>query len=152
MFNGQDALDGEVRTKQTTATLKGGYRVHKGASEVFELFAGLRYWRIDNDVALQYSRVKRSDGEHFSWVDALFGARFRYRWRDHWQIQWQGDIGGFGAGSQWTWQWTAALRDKLSYRWSASLGYKALRVDYHRRGHFFNSVLRGPALGVSYRF
>ena len=35
---------------------------------------------------------------------------------------------------------------------SASAGYKALSVDYDEDGHVFDATLRGPVLGLTWRF
>lgn len=152
VLNGVQALDGSADTRQLTFTLKGGYRVHEGEREVLELLAGLRYWHISNDVNLSYGNVSRSYGESFSWVDPVVGGRFRYRWNDRWQVQLQADVGGFGAGARFTWNILSAVSYNLSERFSASVGYKMLGVDYRSGGHVFDTIMRGPVVGLTYRF
>lgn len=149
---GTQVLDGSADTRQLTVTFKGGYRVHEGEKEVLELLAGVRYWHISNDVKLRYGTVSRSYGESFSWVDPVLGGRFRYRWNDRWQVQVQADVGGLGAGARFTWNVLSVVSYNISDQFSASAGYKMLGVDYRSNGHVFDTVMRGPVIGLTYRF
>ncbi|CAM3713304.1 hypothetical protein EV679_1703 [Kerstersia gyiorum] len=152
VLDGTQGVDGKADTRQFTASMKAGYRVHEGEREVLELVGGLRYWHISNDVNVRYGNISRSYGESFSWVDPVLGGRFRYRWNDRWQVQVQADIGGLGAGARFTWELLSVVSYNISEHFSASAGYKALGVDYRSGGHVFDTTMRGPVLGLTYRF
>ena len=71
----------------------------------------------------------------------------------------RGDVGGFGLGSQFTWQ-AAAI---YSYQWrfdgyalAALVGYRALGVTYSEGSGTstagIDAILHGPLIGGSLRF
>ena len=47
----------------------------------------------------------------------------------------QADIGGFGVGSDLTWSLLGTFNYVFTDKWSASLGYKYLSVDYDDDGY-----------------
>jgi len=71
-----------------------------------------------------------------------------------------GDVGGFGAGSKFSWQAIGALdfdflRTK-SVTWSGMVGYKALYVDYAQGSgltqYEYSMTMYGPIFGITARF
>ena len=94
------------------------------------------------------------------WVDPVIGFRVRHQIDAHQEFSMRGDIGGFGLGSQFSWQALAVYR----YGWqleggqtlSALLGFRALSVAYSRGSGddttSINELLYGPIVGVSLRF
>lgn len=149
-------VDAEVDTKQFTATLMGGYRVIDTPQFTLDALGGVRFWHISNDVTLTASLggMSRSvsHDESFGWVDPLVGMRAFLPITEKLSVQAQADVGGFGVGSDFTWSAMATLNYVLTDHLSASAGYKVLDVDYEHDGHVFDSQLRGPVLGITYRF
>jgi hypothetical protein len=72
----------------------------------------------------------------------------------------RGDIGGFGAGSDFSWQalatYNAKLCDGNGYTLDGFVGYRALAVDYHQgsgiRRYEMDTIQHGPILGLNVRF
>jgi hypothetical protein len=95
-----------------------------------------------------------------SWVDPVIGARLRHQIAPAWSATVSGDIGGFGAGSKFSWQVLAAVEYEFSRTktvvWNAMLGYKALSVDYSRGSgltHYaYDNTMYGPVFGITARF
>lgn len=149
-------IDAKVDTKQFTATLMGGYRVIDTPQFTLDALGGTRFWHISNDVKLTGSlggvSGSVSYGESFGWVDPLVGVRAFLPVTEKLSFQAQADIGGFGAGSDLTWSAMATVNYAFSDRFSASVGYKVLDVDYDHDGHVFDTRLSGPVLGMTYRF
>lgn len=149
-------IDAKVDTKQLTATFMGGYRLIDAPQYSLDALAGVRLWHISNKVKLTGSHGGLSGSasydESFGWVDPLVGLRVFLPVTEKLSVQGQADIGGFGAGSDFTWSTLItvnyAFRDSLS----ASVGYKLLDVDYDYNGHVYDTRLSGPALGMTYRF
>ena len=134
-----------------------------------------RYWNnqltasfdadINFDVGRRF-RFDRSGGlaiassDVIQWVDPVVGFRVRHQIDSHQEFSMRGDIGGFGLGSQFSWQALAVYR----YGWrleggqtlSALLGFRALSVAYSRGSGddttAINELLYGPIIGVSLRF
>jgi hypothetical protein len=150
-------VDARVDTEQFTATFQGGYRLLETPRFTLDALAGARFWYISNDVTVTASHPAlgtrfASHGESFGWVDPVIGARAFLNLTEKLSFQAQADIGGFGAGSDFTWSAQATLNYIFTDRLSASLGYKVLDVDYDHDGHVFDARLSGPVLGMTYRF
>lgn len=149
-------IDAEVDTEQITATLMGGYRVLDRSQFTLDALGGARLWHISNDVTLNGSLGGRSGSvsysESFGWIDPLVGLRAFLPLTEQLSLQGQADIGGFGAGSDFTWSALATVNYVFSNQLSASLGYKVLDVDYNRDGNVYDTRLGGPVLGLTYRF
>lgn len=67
-------------------------------------------------------------------------------------MQAHADIGGFGAGADSTWSAQATVNYAFSDKFSASAGYKVMKVDYARGGNVYDVRLSGPVIGVTYKF
>lgn len=145
-------LDVSIDSRQVSGTLMGGYQLYATPDANFALLAGFRAWDISNAVTVITPIGAASYEESFSWVDPIVGARAFVRLADRLSLQVQADIGGFGAGSERTWQALGTLNYELTEHLSVSAGYKVLDTDYESDGHLFDTTLQGPALGITYRF
>lgn len=136
-----------------------------------DVLGGARYWNQELDLSLAVdgsvdlgelgltrsgSRAVARSGT-LEWVDPFVGLRLRHQLAPGKELQFLGDIGGFGVGSDLTWQlfggysfdfWQSALHGVV--------GYRALAVDYSQNdGGFKNNldlVLHGPVVGLSFRW
>lgn len=145
-------VNGEVDTRQVTATIAAGYRVLDTPDFTVDALAGARYWDISNRVTVSALGMSRSYKEGFDWVDPLVGVRAFWRLPHDFSVMAQADIGGFDAASKLTWSATLTVNYVVNDQFSLSAGYRALDVDYERDGHLFDTRLSGPVLGLTYRF
>lgn len=145
-------LSADVDTAQFSATLQAGYRLYDAPNASFDLLGGARFWHLWNKVSVNYANRSVSVKSDFGWIDPVIGARALVRMNDKVSFLVQGDIGGFGAGSDFTWQALATVNYSFNDKFTASAGYKALSVDYEKNGHVFDTTLSGPVFGVTYRF
>lgn len=114
----------------------------------FDLLAGARYYRYNIDAkAGPFGRQDVKD-----WVDPLVGGRVRFQLSEKWDASLRADVGGFGAGSELSFNGVAAFRYAVSERCSLGLGYRYLRVDYDARDTELTMETYGPIAGVSFRF
>lgn len=145
----------------------------EGSSTALDGLLGFRYWNnsvaatfdVTANVNLSNLNIQRSFGlavarsDAIQWVDPVLGLRLRHRFTPNQEIFVRGDIGGFGLGSQFSWQAVAAY----SYAWqftgykiAAVLGFRALGVNYSSGAGIdavgINEVLYGPIIGGSFRF
>jgi len=151
------SVGAKVDTKQLMATLQGGYRVIDTPQFTLDALGGIRFWHISNDVTITASHPaigirSATHGESFGWVDPVAGLRAFLPVTERLSVQAQADIGGFGAGSDFTWSALATINYTVSDRLSVSAGYKVLEVDYNRGGHVYHTRLSGPVLGATWRF
>jgi hypothetical protein len=144
-------------------------------STAFDLLAGARYWHQDVDVSadlagtvalsgplgitISGNRAIASSGS-VDWVDPFIGARVRQQLAPGQEIVLRGDVGGFGAGSQFTWEAIA------TYNWllgvshgipvDGYVGFRALSADFSQGSGTskfeFDNVIYGPVIGATMRF
>ncbi len=94
-----------------------------------------------------------------SWIDPFVGARLGANLSENWVVPVRGDIGGFGAGSDFTWHVVAlaGYSFEMFGRDAAVLaGYRALYQDFERGSgsdrFVWDMTLHGPILGLNVRF
>ena len=145
-------LGASVDTKEFTETLLAGYEAVNTPAFTFDFLGGLRVWSISNDVRVRFASLSRSYGENISWVDPVVGARALFRISDSLSVLVQPDWGGFHAGSNYTWQAIGTVNYALTDSMAVSAGYKALRTNYRSNGYVFDTIMKGPVLGMTYRF
>ena len=63
-----------------------------------------------------------------------------------------GAVGGFGAGSDITWDLLAGVGYQYNEHISFALGYRAMGVDYDHDGFVYDVVEHGPVLGTVFKF
>lgn len=62
------------------------------------------------------------------------------------------DVGGFGVGSDLTWQLFGGVTYRFNQTVSAALGYRHLDVDYEKDSFVWNVSFSGPVIGALFRF
>lgn len=137
-----------------------------------ELLAGGRYWNQQLDVDVSLAGTANIDGLVISgsraiarsgtvdWIDPFVGARLHYILAPGEELIVRGDIGGFGLGSQFTWQAMATYNWFLTQHGPLTLdgylGWRALYVDYDQGSgtsrYEFDVLQQGPVVGVTGRF
>jgi hypothetical protein len=91
-----------------------------------------------------------------TWVDPLVGLILRSPGQHRVQLKVYTEIGGFGAGSDFTWQVFPTLGFKFNDRVSLEVGYRWLDMDYktgdgnERFG--YDVLTQGPVGGLAFRF
>lgn len=147
-------IGADVDTTQLTSTIEGGYRLYSSPRFTFDALAGARFWRISNNVTVTTngSPTPISHEESFGWVDPIIAARGFFNINDKFSTMVMADVGGFGVGSDNTWQVMATVNWQFRRNMALSAGYKYLHVDYDKDGHVFDASMSGPVLGLTYRF
>ena len=150
-------LTASVESTSFTGTLLGEYRAYSEPTGTFDLMAGARVWDIDNDIDLSLTAggpplaaFSGSDGA--TWVDPMIGAKGRLNIDETWYLNGWAMIGGFGAGSDISWDLLAGLGYQYNEHVSFALGYRALGVDYDNDGFVYDVVQHGPILGTVIKF
>jgi hypothetical protein len=143
------------------------------SSTALDLLGGARYWNQELDLSLAVtgavdfgrlglersgSRAVARSGT-IDWVDPFVGVRVRHELSPGNELQFLGDVGGFGVGSDFSWQLFAGYSCDFSV-WQSTLhglvGYRALAVDYSEgsgtKANSIDLVLHGPVAGLSFRW
>lgn len=146
------AIGADYDTAQFAATLQAGYRLYDMPQFTFDVLGGVRYWHVWNDLNVRVAGRTFAVESDFDWLDPVIGARAHLHLTDKFSILAQGDVGGFGVGSDSTWQVLATANYSFNDKLALSAGYKVMSVDYEDDGHVFDTTLSGPVLGVTFRF
>ena len=139
-----------------------------------DVFAGARYWHSDTTISLDATATvdlpalgltRTASGvveaaQTMEWTDPLVGLRLRHQFGPGREFQLRGDVGGFGVGSDSSWQvvgaYTWEIGEHHGHMWHGAVGYRALSVDYSdgtgNQAEGFDVTLHGPIVGVSLRW
>jgi hypothetical protein len=148
------------------------YEVARSGPLAFDVLGGVRYWYQEADLSFDVARsidigdLELAGGRAFArsgsvdWLDPVIGARVRYAVAPGHELFLRGDIGGFGVGSDLSWQVIGGYGFDFGawngITFSGVIGYRALSVDYAqgggRRRYEFDMLQHGPVLGLSMRF
>jgi hypothetical protein len=150
-----------------------------------DVLGGARYWNQELDISLRVAgtltadvqadfkrlglsvrrQVKRSAATAIArsgdleWVDPFVGARIRHQIAADKELMLEGDVGGFGAGSDFSWQVVGTYGFDvhcIETPVHIVIGYRALAVDFSENGRFGKNALdfveHGPVVGVKFRW
>ena len=130
--------------------LAGFYRITEGTHTIDGL-GGLRYSSMDVDLDLP-GPLPDVDGRE-DWVDPDIGLRWQWKFAENWGTNLRGDIGGFGIGSDLTWNLAGLVAFKPWKHVSLFGGYRALYQDYSTgsgdKKFAFDATMHGPVLGLN---
>jgi hypothetical protein len=129
----------------------GVYRIENGP-HAFDMLGGVRYTKLEPDITIGSPPPLISISE--DWYDPIIGARYFYDFGNKWMLSLRGDIGGFGVGSDFTWN-VAALVHFQPWKYAAILaGYRALDQDYETGSGLsrfkYDMRLAGPVLALNF--
>lgn len=105
---------------------------------------------------LTFKELGREVNQDQTWVDPLAGLLLRTPEKRLVEARVYGEIGGFGAGSNFAWQIFPTVGFNFVPSFSLELGYRWLDIDYKTgegNAQFTYDVLsQGPVFGFAFRF
>jgi hypothetical protein len=135
-----------------------GYLYYRTKTETgpLDVFGGIRHWDIDVD--LDYKGIVGSENHDGGddWVDPIVGVRWMPQIAEDWSLILRGDIGGFGVGSDFTWNLQGSAVWDFAEAMSLVVQYRVLSVDYcdgtrGTSGRFcYDTITHGPAIGLAF--
>lgn len=137
---------GEVTLK--SLTLAAGHRFDAGSGTTVDLLGGLRGWDLDGAITTPGPSIAPSA----SFIDPIIAVRVNTPLSGRWSVLSYADIGGFGAGSDFTWQAAVTANYQATDTLWLSFGWRHLAVDYSDGGTVFDGALSGPLVGVTLQF
>ncbi len=100
-----------------------------------DLFAGVRY--TDFKMSMTFNPglelnpgLEANMGIHPTWASPIFGARTLITFSDRWYGILRGDVGGFGAGSDFTWSFNGGVGYNISRIFDLTLTFRYIEDDY----------------------
>jgi hypothetical protein len=142
-----------VSLKQAFAEWLVGYRLINCENGFLSVTAGGRYNYMQGNFRLFAARLggRHAEGD-IDWVDPVIGTSGRiHLWKpiSFWA---KGDIGGFGAASDLTWQVQGGLEIQAT-RWIYSdIGWRYMKFDYTSGGFTNKTDLNGPYFETGINF
>jgi hypothetical protein len=129
------------------------YRV----SQYFEPLAGFRYNNLNGEIrGPEVLPVPRIPTGTQDWFDPIVGANLALPLGKGFSLKLRGDVGGFGVGSDLTWQVYPYLNWQFSKWGSVQAGYRWLYMDYETGGgsdRFAYDILnQGAQIGFTFHF
>lgn len=146
-------LNASLEQRSTILQANALYRVHEDAKLDVDLGAGLRYWNIDNQGSVSLTGGGSAPfADNKSWMDPVVMARATARLGGPWSMTIAGDVGGFGAGSELTYQLLGSINYNKDERKTFRVGYRVLSVDYNKDGFVYDIRMQGPVVAMTFRF
>ena len=145
--------DAKLESETLTATLDFAYRAIERDNWALDLIAGVRGWDVEAELSLGAGILPAVEAKlEESWIDPLVGLRSMVRFGSGFSLATYADIGGFGAGSDLTWQVLGSIQYEFNDSLVGHLGYRHLSVDYEDDGFIWDVDMSGPLVGLSFRF
>jgi hypothetical protein len=138
--------------------LTAGYRVLDEHTKV-DVLGAARYTQLDAglNLAVTTGLPLLPDGSNNisgteNWWDPVIGARVLVPLADAWTLVGYADFGGFGAGSDRTYQLLAGVNWQFAKSVNAKVGYRYLYQDYKSNNFVWDMTSSGFYLGAGFRF
>ena len=145
----------ELEMTQTVYAAAVAYRAIEGRTPL-DVIGGARYAKLTADAQIDGSFYAQTGsvaaGAEKSWVDPYVGVRVQHPIAERWTLVGYADVGGFGVGSDFTWQAAAGVNYEFSKAIVGKFGYRYLYVDYDKDGFRYDMGNSGLYLGVGIRF
>ena len=122
---------GEITMKQTAWEVAGLKRI----TPWLEGGLGGRLVSLNTGLDLDTPNEPRSGDASKTWFDPIIILRSQGAIHDKWLLQFRGDIGGFGIGSDFSWQIQANAGYRFSELFQTTIGYRYISIDYDKGEH-----------------
>jgi hypothetical protein len=148
---------GNVSAKQFIWEAAGLYRL----TSFLEIGAGgrLNYLQTGVDVRINAFPIGTEEvtgDKSKTWYDPILIARLTADIKDKWLFQFRGDVGGFGIGSDLTWQLQGYAGYRFTKVFQLSAGYRILSTDFNygedRKQFIFDVNEFGPVIRIGFNF
>ena len=143
----------DVQSETLFATMSAAYQVIERGRYRVDAMAGARLWYTNTELDLSAGLLPtRGNEEDEFWADPVIGMRAHVDLGRGFFLAPFADIGGFGVGSDSTWQIGSTVGYQIKDWMWVRAGYRHLHVDYEDDGFVFDVDMSGPILGIGFRF
>lgn len=123
-----------------------------------EALFSLSYFDLSSDLTITGPVETRKASVDADWVDPMLGLQYNAPFADDWRLNLRGDIGGFGIGSDLSYQVLANVHWQANERIGLVIGYRLIGFDYEdgNKGSAsyqrFDLTEQGPLVGMTISF
>ncbi|MDF1701463.1 MAG: hypothetical protein P1V36_09940 [Planctomycetota bacterium] len=155
---GLDMLEAYVSYCLKRCPLEVGCNPRCPGFAAYEVYVGARYFstQLTIDPLAGAAAVAAGARQVKSWVDPIIGGKATWELGNGWGFDLQGDIGGFGVGSDFSWNLRAGVQYRPWQLASFELGFKITQMDYtdgSGTNRFeWDAALWGPYLALNFHF
>ncbi|MDA1194350.1 MAG: hypothetical protein O2894_04130 [Planctomycetota bacterium] len=125
-------------------------------SIAYEVYAGLRYFYLETQLDFAGPAAAGTVRGTESFVDPLVGGRVTWDLGNRWSLDLEADIGGFGVGSDFSWQVRAGAEYRFARWFALEGGMRALDIDYTSGSgadrFTWDATMWGPYLSFNFIF
>jgi hypothetical protein len=125
-------------------------------NEKVDLVFGVRWNVLQGKLDFKEPPLTGKFEETKQWVEPIVGLKVNQRLGGPLSFAMEGDIGGFGAGSDFAWQLWPAIGIDVSKRATLKFGYRVLSEDYDTGSgnqYFkYDVITQAFAFGMAFRF
>ena len=131
-----------------------GYTIAGNEAAALDVMGGFRLWHLDNSIELREGDQRVRASNTHTWADPVVGMRLKASLSRAVFVTAKADVGGFGIGSDLTYQLFGGLGLNLGSSLTTVIGYRHLYVDYRRTSNdfVFDAALSGLVMGFGFRF
>jgi len=156
---GELIVSGDVTTKEFIWETAGLYRV----VPFLEVGLGGRLTNIAAEIDARRKAIGVGNptepvtgSSSKTWFDPILITRLTADIKDKWLFQFRGDVGGFGVGSDLTWQLQAYAGYRFTKVFQVMAGYRILGIDYDKgtdeERFIYNVDTFGPVIRLGFNF
>lgn len=147
-------ITGSSEFEQFVGDFSLGYRIPiRDKAVQLDCYGGVRVWSLSNTINLTTpGGVTESHSASKTFVDPIFGAIVNFDFAKKWFTYLRGDIGGFGAASDFTSVFMWGVGYKFDEHWNTSFGLKSLYTNYDQERIVWDVWETGLLLSAGYRF
>lgn len=144
---------GEVTMKQTAWEVAGLKRIYPW----LEGGIGGRLVSLYTGLDLETIREEPQSGSvSKTWFDPIIIIRSQGAVKDKWLLQFRGDVGGFGLGSDFSWQIQANVGYRFSKLFQTTIGYRYIGINYDKGDGIerfqYDVDTYGPVIRLGFNF
>lgn len=143
---------GELSVDQLTVMATAGRRINRN----LEALVSLAYFDLSSEIELSVLQQRLRATRDADWIDPMVGLHYSLPFAEKWTYTLRGDIGGFGVGSDLTWQVLTAFRRQNTERFGWFIGYRAVSYDYEDGSgsgyQRYDLLQQGPLAGINISF
>jgi hypothetical protein len=157
-FSTQGTLfeSGTLEMEQAFANFNINYRVVDSAPFTLVALVGARYNYLSLHGTLQSARPRlienQDESGNVSWADPILGLNAKVQVAKPVALVFTGDVGGFGAASDLTYQLFGGAEVQLTRCFYTRTGYRYIYTDYSQGGSTYKMEMSGPEMEFGFNF
>lgn len=142
----QDFIDAHLSSKTTEVTLMPGYRLIDQPEAKLDLLAGGRGNFFNTSLEVSGPNRELDGRVKQTWFDPLIGMRMIYPLGGKFSLSLYGDVGGFGIGSDLTWQAFGSVNYQINHKMTVGAGWRHFKVNYDHGDFLYDVYQTGPII------